>query len=231
MNRPAAVVAVSGGIVNTHPDSADGHDRSHMLPERAEVEGTRGRILLAALELFATRGYHASSIRDVGAEAGLGSASLYSHFASKEALLAELVLIGHDEHHRRLVAALLEAGSRPRDQLVALVRAHVRGHAEFPVLATVANTGLQYLSPEAAAPSLALRKHSESVLYEVVVRGQTKDGFKVDNMVELTCVAIATMGSSIASWWPRNSPATSVAALADTYAVLALRMVGLEAGQ
>ena len=67
---------------------------------------TRLRILLAGLALFGDRGYHGTSIRDIAAEAGMQSASLYSHFASKEAILAELTFIGHDVHHRMLLAAL-----------------------------------------------------------------------------------------------------------------------------
>ena len=87
------------------------------------VEGTRGRILVAGLKLFADRGFHATSIRDVAAAAGVQSASLYSHFPSKESILAELVLLGHEEHHRRIVTAMLEAGADPTAQLAALVRA------------------------------------------------------------------------------------------------------------
>jgi AcrR family transcriptional regulator len=196
------------------------------LPPREDVEGTRGRILRAALVLFATRGYHASSIRDVATEAGLGSASLYSHFSSKESILAELVFIGHDEHQRRLMTALLGAGARPRDQLAALVRAHVLSHTEFPVLAIVANRGIRDLSPGAAAPSVALSNHSAALLTEVLERGVAMDGFVVDNGLVVGGV-IATMGSSVASWWPSRADLITAEELADGHAMLALRMVGI----
>jgi AcrR family transcriptional regulator len=45
------------------------------------------RILDAALDRFATRGYHESSMRDIASAVGLQPASLYSHFKNKEALL------------------------------------------------------------------------------------------------------------------------------------------------
>lgn len=199
-----------------------------VLPARPEVTGTRGRILTAALDLFATAGYHASSIRDIAAHADLGSASLYSHFASKEAILAELVLIGHDEHQRRLITALLGAGTRPRDQLAALVRTHVLSHTEFPVLAVVANRGLQELSQQAAAPAWALNRHSGSVLAEVVQRGIALDGFQVTNEM-VVCGAIATMGASVATWWPPRAEQITPDELADGQVELALRMVGLQA--
>src|SRR5450432_3077518 len=66
------------------------------LPPRPATDGTRGRILRAGLGLFAEHGFHGTSIRDIAAEAAVQSASLYAHFPSKEAILAELVLAGHE---------------------------------------------------------------------------------------------------------------------------------------
>lgn len=199
---------------------------SAALPKRPEIEGTRGRILLAALELFAQRGFHAASIRDIAEQAGLVSASLYSHFPSKEAILAELVFLGHDEHQRRLMTALLGAGPRPRDQLAALVRTHVLSHAEFPVLAVVANRGIRELSPSAAAPSLALSNHSSALLSEVLERGVASDEFVLDDELVVSGV-IATMGASVSTWWPPRSHLITAERLADGQARLALRMVGI----
>ena len=68
------------------------------LPPWPAADGTRGRILLAGLGLFAEHGFYGTSIRDIAAGASIRSASLYAHFPSKEAILAELVLAGHEEH-------------------------------------------------------------------------------------------------------------------------------------
>src|ERR687894_3276590 len=45
---------------------------------------TRGRILEAALELFAEKGYEATTMRDVAREAGASLGLAYRYFASKE---------------------------------------------------------------------------------------------------------------------------------------------------
>lgn len=47
---------------------------------------TRGRIVAAAFELFAERGYHAVSVRDIAAAVGIKDASLYNHFPGKQAI-------------------------------------------------------------------------------------------------------------------------------------------------
>lgn len=50
---------------------------------------TRQKIADTALRLFMERGYDAVGIRDVAAEADVAVTTLFSHFASKEALVFE----------------------------------------------------------------------------------------------------------------------------------------------
>lgn len=52
---------------------------------------TRDRIVAEAFTLFAERGYHAVSVRDIAAAVGIKDASLYNHFASKQALFDAVV--------------------------------------------------------------------------------------------------------------------------------------------
>ncbi|QTV79071.1 TetR/AcrR family transcriptional regulator [Microbacterium sp. NIBRBAC000506063] len=51
----------------------------------------REQILGIAAHLIARRGYSATTVRDIADEAGILSGSLYHHFASKEAILQEIL--------------------------------------------------------------------------------------------------------------------------------------------
>lgn len=51
----------------------------------------RERILAAAAELVAERGYHSVSLVDIGARAGIVGSGIYRHFPSKDAILAALL--------------------------------------------------------------------------------------------------------------------------------------------
>lgn len=51
---------------------------------------TRRRAQRTALELFTRQGYEATSLREIADELGINKASLYYHFASKEAILQSL---------------------------------------------------------------------------------------------------------------------------------------------
>jgi AcrR family transcriptional regulator len=54
-------------------------------------DATRERIVAAAVDLFAARGYGEVAVSDVAAQAGTAKGSLYRHFESKEALFAAAV--------------------------------------------------------------------------------------------------------------------------------------------
>jgi len=52
---------------------------------------TRDRIVAAALELFSRQGFAGASMRQIAAVVGIKAASLYSHFAGKEAILNAII--------------------------------------------------------------------------------------------------------------------------------------------
>ena len=66
-----------------------------------EKSNTRDEILNIALELFSVNGYEATSISQLADAVGIRKASLYSHFASKQEILDDVVasvLEGYAEH-------------------------------------------------------------------------------------------------------------------------------------
>lgn len=69
---------------------------------RANAQGasTRERIVEAAFALFAERGYHAVSVRDIAAVVGIKDASLYNHFSGKQALFDAIVRDAVDRTRR-----------------------------------------------------------------------------------------------------------------------------------
>lgn len=195
------------------------------LPEGVTPGGTRGRVLLAGLQLFAEYGFHGTSIRDLGGAAGINSATLYAHYSSKEHILAELVLLGHQAMYQRIQQAVIEAPADPVEQLRALVTAHVLVHTDFPLLALVANAELHALSAEQAAPALALRVQTQELALGVIQHGVDKGVFHVPD-VWLATAAISAMGVRVASWFGPDQPYTREQ-IAQTYAAFALAVAGV----
>ena len=85
---------------------------------------SRDDVVRTAGRLFAERGYHGTSMRDLAAELGLLGSSLYSHISSKEDLLVEVVERGADLFQSSADSALSTSGP-PVNRLKALVAGHV----------------------------------------------------------------------------------------------------------
>ncbi len=199
------------------------HAEDATFPLDAVPTGTKGRILTAGLRLFAKRGFHGTSIRAIGEQVGLRAANLYLHFDSKEHLLAEIVRLGHEVHHRLLRRALIAGSADPVEQVKAIVRAHVRAHAEYPMLVYVANYEAHALSPEMLEPALVLRRESMAICMEVVQRGIDEGVFHVPSAF-LATTAISGMGVRVASWY-HPGVGVGIDELADSYAEFAVRIL------
>ena len=92
---------------------------------------TRARLLVAAGELFATRGFHGTTIREIAARAHVNVAAGHYHCGSKKALYLEVLR----EEFARIWARLDTSGTRraprgldrlSRRQLEALLQARIR---------------------------------------------------------------------------------------------------------
>lgn len=56
-----------------------------------KTKSTKQKILDAALDLFSTQGFEATSVSQIADEVGIRKASMYSHFASKQEILESLM--------------------------------------------------------------------------------------------------------------------------------------------
>ncbi len=64
---------------------------------------TKQKILDAALDLFSTQGFEATSVSQIADEVGIRKASVYSHFASKKEILDELMREVLEEYERHSI--------------------------------------------------------------------------------------------------------------------------------
>lgn len=188
-----------------------------------EGQGARARLLAAAVASFAERGFHGTTTRDIASGAGMSPAALYVHHRSKEELLHLISRTGHDVT-LALVRDAVASATEPREQLVAVVRAFVRHHAEEHTVARVVNYELSALSPEHHAEVAAVRRQIEGEMRDLVVRGVAGGVFRTDDP-HMTALALLSLGIDVARWY-RESGAWSPEQIADHYCTMALRMVG-----
>nr|WP_284287779.1 TetR/AcrR family transcriptional regulator [Angustibacter aerolatus] len=125
-------------------------DVAEAFADLPDVPETQRRVLVAAIEAFAARGYHATTTRDLAVGAGLSPAGLYVHFASKQAVLARASLLGHEAAVRLVEQTLAGAGPGPAARVGDLVRTFTAWHARHVLVARV----VQY-EPGRAGPGRA----------------------------------------------------------------------------
>lgn len=77
---------------------------------------TRDRILQSALEIFADRGFKATTVRDICTHAGVNVASVNYHFRSKEALYKEVLVYSFKEADRKYPPATLMSDLLPAEE-------------------------------------------------------------------------------------------------------------------
>jgi len=107
----------------------------------------------AAAQIFRTRGFDATSVNDIARELGLTKAGLYHHFASKEALLFEIMTFGLDRVRDEVVIPV-SAIRDPEERLRQLIVRHAR-------ITTRGQGAVAHLGDEIRALPAASRKQIE----------------------------------------------------------------------
>lgn len=183
------------------------------------------RLLIAAVEAFAERGYHATTTRDIAGRAGMSPAALYIHYKTKEELLHRISRIGHDKALRVLRTAADGPGSAA-ERLADAVRSFVRWHADHHTTARVVQYELDALGEEHRTEIVALRRQSDAAVRDMINDGVRDGEFDVPD-VPGTTLAVLSLCIDVARWFNVAGTRTpdEVGAL---YADLVLRMVGAQ---
>lgn len=181
------------------------------------------RLLRTAVDLFAERGFQATTTRDICRRAGAGEAAVYDHFSSKEEMLYLVVEAAHVDGLRRLEEARA-GGASPDDRLAALTEAFVSFHAEWPTATSVANLELRSLAPGHRKEIESLRARIEDLFRRALRRGLDEGAFDVPD-VATAVFAILSIGIGVSRWF-RPGRRLSPAEVGQLHAELVLRMVG-----
>jgi AcrR family transcriptional regulator len=180
----------------------------------------RGRLLEAGRRLFAERGYHGTSTRDIAEACDLPPASIYNCFSSKEELFGALVKTYFDvllPRHRD-VAALPVSGL---ERLRLLVKDSVEVGWEYRLELITMERGWAEVVRDSQSPRLARidqQREELAALYRRVVEEGVADGSirpDIDVPVALSVVFYAIPGLIRNSQDAGRTTAPSASALAD----------------
>jgi AcrR family transcriptional regulator len=167
---------------------------------------------------------------------GITAPALYYHFANKQELLYGCLELALSDLVASGESSLMHAGADPRERLRAFARTHVAFHIERTHLQSVYETTLYGMGQLANALSSSQRRRLVELqrrhldnLRGVLKEGVTAGQFSVVGVTP-TAFAIFAVGEHVVSWFKPTGP-QNPAEIAELYAELALRMVGVVNGQ
>jgi AcrR family transcriptional regulator len=185
------------------------------------------RILETAIACFLEKGYHGTTVRDIGRRSQVSVPGLYHHYPSKLTLLDLVIKRVMNDLFDMTSSAVADAGPDPVDRFKAAVMAHVRFHCERQAESFIGNTELRSLPPDYRREVIALRDRQQRIFDAVVEDGVQAGKFHLDFPHE-TSRAVVTMCTAVASWYHTDGP-MSVTETVTLYRTLALNLVAYTA--
>jgi AcrR family transcriptional regulator len=184
------------------------------------MSGTRqSDIAIVAERLFGSRGYHATTMREVARELDMKAGSLYAHIDSKEAVLADIVERAADAFDAAI--SPVASSDEPADiRLRAAIRAHLGVIAASRSAAAVYFDEWRHLSEPQAARITRRRDRYEAVWRGIIADGMARGCFASGDarMAALVCL-------SACNWtyqWLDPAGPMKIGAVAEAFAGILL---------
>jgi AcrR family transcriptional regulator len=176
------------------------------LPDTNHSGNTGDAILEAAVELFARRGYHATSMRDIAAAVDVRAAGIYHWYPSKETILIKLQDAFIIDLEAEVLAAI-ERQQRPEARMAAAVREHVVFHGLHTKAAFVTDSEIRALSPRNRQLLVARRDEYQELFIGLIEDGVRAGVFTVSD-VRIAAYAILLECTGVALWFDPAGPRT-----------------------
>ena len=194
-------------------------------------------ILSAAAKLLAERGGSNFTIRAVADAVGISAPSIYHHFNSRDALIAELVRHGLKTFAEHVGSTLDPADADPGDKIRACVAAHVRYEFEYADIARAFDQLLGASRTDPIGDALRREYADDNEMHHafdewdrfagrllaVIEEGIATGCFKVAN-AELATSAVISLADGVLLW-VQPSRILTVERIAANYGDLALNLL------
>jgi AcrR family transcriptional regulator len=207
---------------NSEPAAAPGSEETST-NGASGANRQRDRIRLAAVQLFTSQSYAGTSMKQLASELGMTPANLYNYYASKEAILFEvlsyeLASLLQREH------AIVDKYEDPVERMRALAYDLVVEDLENPKAAFVGRHGVNGLTEEGRTEIARLMSQVRTIWTTTIEEGVAHGVFDVEN-VRLSALSALTLCSSTASWYS-SAGNMSPEQVADHTAAVVLRILG-----
>ena len=159
-------------------DMIDGPSQKRDVGQPASPEKYQ-RILDAAVEVIAERGYFHSPISEIAARAGVADGTIYLYFKNKDDVLRTAIDRTYGRFHEQVETAF-QTVHDPKEQLEVIARLHLEGAAVNRNMAILMQTEMRQSARFIAEFSQKHLVRYIQMVREVVRRGQQSGAFRHD---------------------------------------------------
>jgi AcrR family transcriptional regulator len=189
-----------------------------------DPRGARDRVLDAAAQLFQERGFEGASMTLIARAARTTAPNLYTHFASKHALLREVLETMYQTFYNEMADCIAEGP--PDEQLDSMVRSYVLMQLRDSGEERVFSYRVLIASLDDEAQRQTARVQREYlVLVRGILRRGVEDGLFVIDDVKMTAFVIISACEYVFTWYRSNGDLTPHD-VADYYVAQVRRLVG-----
>lgn len=184
---------------------------------------TARAIRAAAVHLFYLKGFDAATMRELAGEVGIEAASLYNHYSSKHELLAGILHEAMDD----LISAINKEQQKfipdAVGQLNAAVRAYILFHRDHMEAASISDTEMRSLKPEALVRLTEQRDQLSRIFKGIIEDGAVQGVFSFDDaFIATLCILLICARLPV---WYRPDGRLSLDEIADLIAAQCIRML------
>ena len=182
----------------------------------------RERLIAAAVEAFAEKGFAATTTRDIASRAGMSPAAVYVHHDSKESLLFTVSLHGH-QRALDVINSAAASSSEPIERIRTMIYDFSLWHAENSRVGRIVQWEYHALTPEHRTEIAVYRRSIEKTMQDALTDGVDQGIFAVSD-VPGTAFSLLSLGVDLVRWFEPGG-SRSGPELAALHADLAVRMV------
>ena len=166
----------------------------------------RDQVITTAERMFAQRGFHATSVRDIADALSIKGGSLYAHIESKDDLLWDIVN-GAADRFFAAVRPIIASDLLPVEKLKRLMLAHVRVITANLNAAAVYSTEWRSL-PEPRRSEFASRRNEYERIVRDLVVSCIRSGAFSDMDEKFATLLILSSMNWIYQWYRADGPMT-----------------------
>lgn len=215
------------GALNENPSRSLGIPIEEAVRKRSD---TSQRLLIAAIEMFADRGFESTSMRDLASEVGIKAPAIYNHYRSKEDILAAALIWVMEDFGEHVLGP-----DDPNDAAVNRLKGILERHLSYQINNPVLNRAYDVL----ARSGVLVRMERQDAQNEVVRLTRNYIGVVSDLMGKIikengenepplkpAVYSITTMYDQTYRWYHRDGPITE-SELIDTYWKFTSKILGI----